>query len=195
MAYEDNYQSSILDTNDLQSKTPQQIASYIFNSEAKDPCTIQIIADEDHLDISYIFEILISILMEGFQILNNDLYSLDLDNLTEESFEDLNPWFKSIGFKIRCNKYPLDDEDYKELYDKYYCNIVINNPLNEVIFIAKNIKEPFHFFLNGDSMQKYENETQLCNFYAIIKSSNNVYKINFDFYQLPINHSIKSTVL
>jgi hypothetical protein len=168
-----------LHLNELESNTPEEVAMTIFNSNPKSPCSYQIIAEQQQSDITYIFEILITILMEGFLILTGDIYDLDFNNLTDEHISSLNPWFKSLGFRVKSSIYTMDE---KELCDKYYCNILIKNKQTDVIFEAKKIYKPYHFMLNGYCLKEYKDQLELNKFYAVIKSSNIIHKISFDFY-------------
>lgn len=179
-----------INIDELQSNTPEEIAFKLFNNDPKPACNYQIIAEEAQSDLTYIFEILVIILMEGLEILIGNLENADIDKLEEEHFTSLNPWFQSIGFKIKSGKYTTEE---KELCDKYYCNILVKNTGNNIIFLAKQINKNYHFLLNGVCLNKYDNETDLKKIYGVIKTSNYIHKISFEFFYPNITSNFNNT--
>ena len=58
-----------VDTSKLESFTPEKIAHTIISNEAKDPLSHQILIVDETTDLTYVFEILLTILLEGLDII------------------------------------------------------------------------------------------------------------------------------
>ena len=143
---------------DLIENSPQEIAEKIFNDQPKSPRTYQIISAQDINDVSIIFEILITIFLEGFKILVGSFKNIDLSNFTSDHIKQLDPWFASLGFKINVKEYCRDDYDK---YSNYYCKIILNNDEWGPFFQLKNINKDYHFLINqlyfkGNNFSKLE---------------------------------------
>lgn len=164
----------------LEDSTPEQIAYQIFTKEPADPCSITIIGDQVN-DITYIFEILLTIFMEGFDILTGGLNQADLSHFTKEHIEGLNPWFNSLGFQIRGAEF--EEKSEKELYKDYYCKIMIKTKLHETFFIMKNVKKNYHFLLNGPYLEKNKTSQQLKNLKGVFIHGDKAFSVSFDIYQ------------
>lgn len=158
--------------------TPEEIANIIFKDNPKEKKYYNFLIDENddqyNLDISFVFEILIQILFEGFDILTEGLNNIDIDNLDESMINSLNPWFESFGFNIFVS------EHKENKFIDNYCISIINNKLYNKIFIERNINKNFHFILN----KKYANGCpidKLENMYTIISGTTKIFKIWFNF--------------
>lgn len=106
---------------DLQDFTPKDIAQVIFSKNPSDPCTNNMLIDQDSADPIYIFEILLTVLLEGLDIFTknvclNGLREADLTNFSVSNITALNPWFHSLGFVI------VVDTEY--VADAITCNVV-----------------------------------------------------------------------
>ena len=154
--------------------TPKNIAQMLFTMNYKDPDTYQIVADEDMNDVYCVFEVLLNILMEGFDILSGGLDKINTSMINVEHFKGLDPWFQSIGFNIYTDLYEYED---KLEYDKNYCKILINDENNKSFFEFKQIKDNFHFFLNA---KRNEDLNTLIDIYAVYINGDNIIKISFD---------------
>lgn len=160
--------------------SPEMIAQAIFTKDPKNPCSHQILALQEGTDLTYIFEILVTILLEGLNILTGDLKEADLSNFSVSFISSLNPWFNSLGFNINVR---IENETEKELYQEYYCRTVINNELNETLFIIKNIQDKsYHFLLNGQYLDQNKAKTNLKDIFGIFNVNDDVYCITFDHY-------------
>lgn len=169
-----------VDVGSLANFSPEMIAHEIFTKDAKAPCSHQILAYQDGADMTYIYEILITILLEGLEIMTGGLKEVDLSSFTTSHITVLNPWFKSIGFDITVEEVESSDKDS---YNEYYCRAVVNDKLNETFFIMKNIThKPYHFLLNGQNLQANKEKQQLNEIYGIFSNDDTVYKISFDFH-------------
>ncbi|ARF11247.1 hypothetical protein Klosneuvirus_1_104 [Klosneuvirus KNV1] len=178
----------------LQDNTPEEIAEKIFTNDPKPPFTFQIIAEGETADFPYIFEILITILMEGLEILTGDLSKAELDNFSEDHLTCLAPWFKSLGFKLKIEECHEDD---KWDYEKYYCRIVLNYKGDAPLFQIKPINKNYHFLINGNGNVNEENNNKknLKDLYAILNLNQKIYKISFDFHYPEIYDPPKNMVL
>ena len=164
----------------LYNLTPEDIAQVLFSQDPKEPFIYKIVAEKELADSLYIFEILMIILMEGLDILTGDLSKANLANLTCDHIMALNPWFHSLCFTIKSvEQYELknDEPEYKD----YYCKVVPKDKLHEVFFNMKNIEKHYHFFLNGEILQKNNDETELCELHSVFLNDNVIFKIIFDF--------------
>jgi len=180
---------SDVNIDELSDFSPEMIAQSIFTKDPKDPCTHQILAYQDGADLTYVFEILITILLEGLDILTGGLKEADLSSFTSTHVTALNPWFQSLGFDISVDVKDINDKDS---YKDYYCRTVINNKLNETLFIMKNIPhKTYHFFLNGQYLDQNKAKTNLKDIYGVFRTDNHAYLISFDFHipldNIPVN--------
>lgn len=167
--------------NELEDYTPEAIAHTLFSSDPKPPCSCQIISQEEATDLTYIFEILMTIFIEGLEILAGDLSKANLDNLTEEHVSALNPWFESLGFNINVNTHP---RHLHEAYKGYYCKIMIKDKQQEALFNFKNIDKNYHFFINGDYLEENKLKGNIEDLHAIFIVNDTVFRLNYDFYQI-----------
>lgn len=178
--YDNGDNDSIEDSGTIVS--PKDIAMALFTQGPKDPCSHLILAHQDGSDTTYIFEILITILLEALDILSNGLENADLKNFTADHITCLDPWFKSIGFTVSVNTYNKDNRDG---YKDYYCRAMVRTPLYESFFEYKNVNKNYHFMLNGDQLQANRNKTNLKELSCIFADDNDlIYKISFDYCSL-----------
>lgn len=171
--------SSNIDPEDLESFTPEGIAHNIFTKEPKNPCSCQLVAEQDSMDITYLFEILSIILMEGLEIFTGDLSKSNLNALSISHIDSLNPWFRSIGFDILVSEHNVSNNTE---YNKHYCKIMIRDKLQEIFFEMKNIDKNYHFVLNGDSLDENKHKTNLKDLHLICIIGDKVFKISFKFH-------------
>lgn len=165
----------------MASYTPESIANELFECDPKLPKSCQLLLD----DASYetIFEILLTILLEGLDKIAGGLKLFDISQLTCPLIEELNPWFHSIGFKMYAIELGPD-----EIPDNHYCSIKINNDPYDMYFELNKIDKSYRFVLNG----LYDSVKKLNEVFAIYKRTNNtsnkndisnkIYMIYFDFY-------------
>lgn len=170
-----------IDLDNLTNKTPEEIAEILFTHEAKDPFSHQIVAETDVADALYIFEILLTILVKGIEILSGDLSKVELDTITENHILGLNPWFHSLGFSVQVDT--LNKNEDLEFYKDYYCRILIKDSVHQNFFEQRHYKNNYHFLVNGTSLEENEKQQYLNDLYAIFTTGNHtVFKIGFEFY-------------
>ena len=180
-----------INSDNIHNYTPEEIAEILFNDDPKDPCTFQILGEQTTDNITYIFEILITILLEGLDSMTGGLDKIDLDLFSSDHIDTLNPWFHSMGFTIKINDYEMRE---LELVKKYYCRVGLNYGNDKKIFEQKNINKNYHFFLNANAIDENSKKTMLKDIYAIFICGNNIYKISFDMYK-PLVVDIKKPLL
>ncbi|ARF09412.1 hypothetical protein Indivirus_1_35 [Indivirus ILV1] len=171
---------------ELDDFTPEAIADALFHQEPKDALSCRLVANPDEVDSIYLFELLVTILMEGMDIIVGDLSKIDLSGLSIEHITSLNPWFHSLGFLVRVDL--LDKNDDTTDYDEYYCKIILKTKLHEIIFEHNGIDKNYHFFINGSYLEDNEEKENLKELYAVFINNDDVFKISFDFYLPPTIH-------
>jgi hypothetical protein len=178
--------------------TPEDLARQLFNEQPGEPCSKQILPytktyDEDD-KLTFIFEILITIYLEGFmnimEILketNKEEFKNIKDNEKDYqiykniTLDDLNfpqPWFNSFGFKIIITEYDRNNrKEYKRNVKPFsYCRILLSfDPQDRIQFILKNIQNKYHFILNAS----YKTSKNLEDIFATLSKGDKFYKISF----------------
>lgn len=172
--------ANIIDSQYMDEKvTVQEIAQALFSKEPKEPCSCMILAYEDGDDILYVFEVLVTLLMEALDLYFGGLNNADLNEFSLDHLLELSPWFESVGFKLFADEYGKEDV---ENYNDYYCKIKVRTKLHDTFFVMKNIDKNYHFLLNGDKLELNNQKTTVADVYAVFVNDNNkVYKIRFDF--------------
>lgn len=161
--------------------SPKDIAEELFTREPDDPLTNQMLVEREGTDSTYIFEILITILLEGLDIFTKGIKDADLSQFSQVYITQLNPWFRSLGFDISVDCSTVEDS-----FDGYYCRVVINNSSNSGLFILNNIEDQsYQFLLNGTCLEENRAKERLRDVFAIFEANGVVYKISFDFYIPP----------
>jgi len=161
--------------NSISDKSPENIAEIIFNEDPKPENSIQL--ELNNTEFVFIFEILITILLEGFKIKYSDLKNINSNSFNENYILNFNPFFKSMGFNINVNKYEKKNRDD---YKNYYCKVVLRDNEWGGFFELKNINKDYHFFINPDYI--YENNFNKMNDVGcIFIFKENVYLIKFNF--------------
>jgi len=163
------------------SSTPESMAKELFSKDPGDPCTNCILPmtekyTEDNM--TFIFEILITIYAEGFMNIldmrkNNNIKDV-YENCSMNDLLFLDPWFKSMGFTIQVTE--INKKNYNKIRGKSYCRIALAFDSQDMsLFLFKKISKRYHFLLNKD----YEPTDKLENIYAILNKSGKSYKISF----------------
>ena len=167
-----------MEIDNLSSFSPKDIANEIFENDPKNPCSYQLLAVDSNGDLTYILEVLLTILMEGFDILNGDITTIPLDLFCKNSIMAMNPWIRSIGFNIIVSEIDVSNKDK---YMDYYCRIVLNRGDYVPLFMITRNNKSYHFFLNGDALDKNKSVTKLCDLFGIFECNDKIFKIGFDF--------------
>jgi len=159
----------------LENKSPESIALILFSDDPKPENSIQL--ELENTDPTFIFEILITILMEGIQKKYGDLKKINYDTFNENLLLNLIPYFKSIGFNINIKKY---DKKNKEDYKDYYCKVILNDSMWDQFFEMKKIEKDYHFFINPSFVYN-NNFNELKQVRSIFIVKDTVYNINFNY--------------
>jgi hypothetical protein len=171
--------------------SPQEIANRLFSEDPKKPMSQMISIDpetDEQLDASLIFEMMITILMEGLETIFVDLKTADLSILDKSLLMKLDPWFWSVGFSLSVD---VVDKTDRQAYDTEgrYCKIILNNDDYGFIFRLKNVDKSYHFLINP----QYVNGCPLDDInelFADFHINQKVYKIGFKFYQQNMNNRV-----
>lgn len=165
---------------DLNNRTPEELAQLIFSLEPQEEKSLRINLSENNdetMDTTYVFEVLITVLLEGLDIFTGGLKAADLTNFTDENITILDPWFRSLGFKL--NVYQVED-NINFVFNEYYCRIVLNRDLDESLFFINNVTHrAYHFLLNGGCLEENRKKENIDELYAVFNNSNKLYVISF----------------
>ncbi len=173
------------DVNSLNGQDPEQIAQIIFAHEPKNKCSIQIIGEDS--DSATLFEILLTIFMEGIMLLYHNLENVSISDITYEHLYALNPWFNSFGFRLIISEIDTnmietskDCNDCNDC-DDHYCRIILKESSYKPFFLHRNIVKNYTYFLNSIYKDGC-NKENLIDIYATFKKDggNLLYKIHFD---------------
>lgn len=179
------------DIENLSTSSPEDVAKKIFSSVPQSPGSICILPYSNNTEndaVSFNFEILLTIYMEGFMnildvIKNNYLEQnpeaigkkqYELENLiyADISDEDLKfpePWFKSFGYNIDIN-------DVQSVKMQPYCRILLSfDPKDRIHFLMKEIKSRYHFILS----RNYKPTNDIKKIYACLQKGKKTYYISF----------------
>lgn len=164
------------ETRSSENKSPEDIAHELFSKTQNNLTPHALSMDGDNA--SYIYEVLVTILLEGMDIFMNGIVNMDANNLEPDYITALNPWFHSIGFNLKVD---VVDRTDKELYEDYYCRIILRNYGYGPIFDDKQLTKDYHFLGN----YKYKTGCMIDNIkdiYSIFVKKDKVFKISFDYY-------------
>lgn len=154
---------------------PKELVELVFSKEPALPNTIQLVSENDENDSNYVFQLLANILFEALEYFTGDLSKISLDNFNIEYIKALDPWFQSMGFTIVTKEYNKSDEEYKQ----YYCRAIIKTSDYETFFIMKNIRNNFHFLLNGNYMEENKHKDLADLMLVFYGHNDKVFSINF----------------
>lgn len=165
-----------LDTNEFENLEPLMIATKLFSKEPSKASSYCIIADDENADAAFIFEIILTIFMEGVMILYDNLTGIDLKNFTAEHLTALNPWLNSICFNLTIDTCERKDKD---LYLDYYCKVILKcDPEWSNWFEHKNLNNSYYFLLNHIYQQGC-NKKNVNELYAVFINDTTVFKLQF----------------
>jgi len=154
------------------------LARTLFKTQPKPECSIDVSLYEH--DTVYVFQFLLNLLFEGLNMFH-DLSTIDLKRITADNITALNPWFKSIKFKIIVDTYTKEESD---MYNDYYCRIMLKR--NDAMFFKiKHIPENFHFIINGTNVNSFANLSdisQLNKLKAICNINDVIFVISFKYH-------------
>jgi hypothetical protein len=118
----------------MESCTPEQIAHTIFTKPPAESCSSLLNFVDTGLSVSDLFEVLLTIAMEGIDILSGGIDTVDVSEFTNDTMLALNPWLNSIAVKIHIEERDMDKNDH-------YCKIVLKNGDYSTWFEMKQINK------------------------------------------------------
>lgn len=181
-----------LDIANIISHTPRQIANIIFSMSPDEPKSYNLRYETDETNETVtddmqtvsvtIFEIFLTILMEGIFIKNN-ITKETLKNFNSSIITYLQPWLHSLGYSVNVRE--LNKENVQQ-YNKYYCKIILKvDPDWETFFeLHENLMDKnYHFIFgsNNDYILNKKTKINLNDLFAIFIHNNKVYKIMFNY--------------
>ena len=155
---------------------PEKIAYQLFTNHPDSEKSYQLRIENNNADLVYIFQIFLTIMMEGFSILSNGLNNINHNKINIDHFLILNRWFKSLGYIIKVHVVDKNDETYSN----YYCKIILKLGSYESFFDLKNIHKNYHFLLSSSAATM--NPNILSDIYSIFIVEDKVFKVSFNRY-------------
>lgn len=161
-----------------------ELAKIIFSTPPKPPKSQQILIQQAIENSSYqvldIFEIFLTILMEGIIVLLNTSWK-NMEQFNEDTLLGLKPWLWSLGFTVHVQK--LNRISDQHLFNNYYCKTLLRcDPSWASYFDIKHIDAPYTFLLGNNSPYIKKTELNLTTLFAIFIYNDDVYKIHFNYY-------------
>jgi hypothetical protein len=162
-------------------KCPYEIAEIIFREPPSEPNNFQLYCEMENDDVTTqldIFEIFMTIVMEGMFIKNN-ISRETLDFFNEQTILDLQPYFHSLGYHTNVEVIPIKNT---EAYETFYCRIALRcDPSWEAYFdMHPEITQNYRFIFGGNSPKIQGEKCTFNNLFAIFSHKNLVYKISFN---------------
>ncbi|ARF09363.1 hypothetical protein Catovirus_2_312 [Catovirus CTV1] len=145
--------------------SPEDLASFIFEELPNDPCSIKFLPYSVNMDkdeTSFLFEILITIYMEGMmhghrlydmlrlkKSISSDPESprqkINVYDLNKQKLELCEDWIKSLGFLTFVEEYKASEYIFDQ---NEYCKILLaDNPYDSKILKNKGVNKPYHFII------------------------------------------------
>ena len=160
---------------------PYKIADLVFNQEPSPPKSVQLecATETGHsIEPLDLFEIFMTIMMEGLFIKIPDMNKEYLNNFNEGTLNGLSPWLQSLGYDVNVITIP---KRAVEEYDNYYCKIILNcDPSWHSFFILQKIEDKkYHFIFGGKSPYIRKEKCELSNLFSVFVHNDDVFKISF----------------
>jgi hypothetical protein len=165
-------------------KLPYDVAEIVFNNPPGEPSSYQLYCETDTgskvapLDL---FEIFLTIMMEGMFIINKIITPDTLKLFDENTIILLRPWLHSLGYNVNIEAIPKQDTCR---YDTYYCKVILraDPSWNQYFELHENeLTRDYHCIFGGNSPYIKQGECSFDNLFAIFTLNNMVYKISFNF--------------
>lgn len=161
------------------------LATIIFTSPANPPNSQQVLIQQvieyETNQIIDVFEIFLTLLVEGLMIIHQNPTWNTVKLFNEEVLLNLNPWLKSLGFVVHVQT--LDRKNDRDQYNNYYCKVLLNcDPEWSMYFKMKNIVLPYTFIFGANSPYITHTPINLTTLFAIFICDDNVYKITFSYH-------------
>ena len=149
------------------------IANHIFSHDPQPIGSIQLVATYTEMDTEFIYEVLLTILMEGFKLMVESIEEVSVENCSADHIILLGQWIQSLGFDLIV-------EECAGTTNNYYCKVLLNNQQNTAFFYHKKITDKqYHFILN--STQTNDDHFDINEIVTIIPFPDRYIKIQFHF--------------
>lgn len=168
----------------ISSLSPDDIADKIFSDLPQKECTynLNLSGNTNNMDTPFIFEILISILLEGMAILHDDFENCDLKQINIDTIKSVSPYMRSLCFDLFVEEFNNKNEYVNHNIDDFYCKIILKcDKEYTTYFIMKDLEKDFTFFFNPKYGKNYPKDRELKNIYSILRVDDKTYKIYFNF--------------
>lgn len=154
---------------------PEDIADIVFHADPTEPNRYSLVCDD--VEPIELFEIFLTIMMEGVIIKNSPITYDKYMLFTPEVVEKLNPWLRSLGYQ--ANITTLTRTNIEE-YNKFYSKIIMKcDPSWITFFKLHHIEKDYHFVISQLSPYVQDEYCDLTNLYAVLIVKDTVYKITF----------------
>ena len=100
----------------MEEKSLESIIDTIFTQPPKSPCTYNIALAEQVITQTTIFQLLMSILINGARKLYGE--NITPNDISHEQFEQLKKYIESIGYQIKYNYKFLTDQNVDQNVDQ-----------------------------------------------------------------------------
>lgn len=162
-------------------KLPYEVAEIVFRNPVSEPKSYQLYCEseaEHNIAPLDIFEIFLTIMMEGIFIKNNVNEEL-LKLFDENALFNLQPWLHSLGYHVNVDV--IEKQNTVE-YEQYYCKIILrDDPSWTQYFEMHNeITKRYHYIFGGNSPYFRGSSCTLKNLFAIFTLNSKIYKISFN---------------
>ena len=182
---------------DAVSGSPEDLAKQLFSKEPESPCSKQILtysAKSDPDATSFVFEILLTIYLEGFMnildVIKQNSAGEDNDiSMNQQAYKNMDindlqfpePWFKSFGFSINIKEYTRENtKEIDKLKSLSYCRILLSFDSKDIFyFLTRKIDKKYTFILSGS----YRPTNKLEKIYALLSKDDKLYQISFNHLQ------------
>lgn len=163
-------------------KLPYDVAEIVFKNLPREPKIYQLCCESETENTNVpldIFEIFLTIMMEGIYIKNN-ITSETLKLFNETTITELRPWLYSLGYNVNVDV--ISNKDISA-YEQYYCKVILREDpsWNQYFELHSNeITRNYHFIFGGKSPYMQGEKCTLNNLFAIFTLNSMVYKISFN---------------
>lgn len=163
-------------------KLPYDVAEIVFKNLPGEPKSYQLCCEsetENTIAPLDIFEIFLTIMMEGL-FLKNNVTSDSLKLFNENTVTDLRPWLHSLGYNVNVEVVSNKDSS---AYEQYYCKVILREDpsWNQYFELHSNeISRNYHCIFGGKSPYILGGKCTLNNLFAIFTLNGMVYKISFN---------------
>lgn len=171
---------------DIQTSSPDDIAEKLFSDVPQKECTYNLNLSENtnDMDAPFVFEILISILLEGMAILHDDFENCDLKQMNANTIKMVAPYMRSLCFDLNVEEFNNKLKLTTPFINDFYCKIILKCDKEYTTYFIKDLQKDFTFFFNPKYGKNYPKTRDLKEIYAILKVDDKTYKIFFDFIDL-----------